>query len=166
MSSAWASLTEPIIRTQRAGSNRLFQLDVGSLIASPWQPNMAVSAGQIIRPTWKNQNGFWDQAGAAGQTGDNEPGWVGTLAGTTQDGSVLWTAIAPPGTGQDSIASVVYTQVSPPDALLTITPGSNSQRVASALLGGGTSGQVYTINVAITMASGQIYVAQIILTIL
>ena len=166
MSTTAASLTTPISKKQRAGSNRLFQLDNGALLVPPWQASMSISASQVIQPTWENRTGFWYQAAGPGQTGDNEPGWGSVLAGPTTDGSLTWTAIDPPGSGQDSIATVTYTQVSPPDALLTITPGTNSQRVAGVMFGGGTSGNVYTINAAITMVSGQTYVAQILLTIL
>lgn len=166
MSETWASLIKPIKATMRAGSNRLIQLDVGALIVPAWQANMAVSASGFVRPTQCNQTGFWYQAGTAGQTGNDEPGWGSTLAGLTPDGSLEWTAVAPPGSGQDSIASVVYTQVAPPDALLVVTQSTNSQRVAQAFFGGGTSGNVYTVDAAITMVSGQIFVPQIILTVI
>lgn len=166
MAATSATLTTPVNLKQRAGSNRLRQLDIGALLVPPWQANMSVTAGQIVQPTQCNQNGFWFQPAGNGQTGELEPGWNATLGGQTPDGSLTWTAIAPPGTGQDSIASVAYTQVNPPDALLTVTGGTNSQRVASVNIAGGTSGQVYTINAAITMASGQIYVAQLVITIL
>jgi hypothetical protein len=166
MSSWWAGLIEPINIEQRAGSNILRQLDVGALIVPAWQANMAVAAGATFRPTRKNSTGFWYQGAASGQTADSEPGWGTILAGLTEDGSVSWTAIAPPGSGQDSIASAEYTQVNPPDSALTVTPGTNSQRVAQVSFGGGNAGSVYTIDAAITMASGQVYVPQFILTII
>jgi hypothetical protein len=164
MSDCWNSLDEPVLKEMRAGSNLLFQFDVSSLIIPAWTTNRGVSAAQLIRPTQPNQNGYWYQAGAAGQTGGTEPGWATT--GTTQDGSITWTPVAPPGTGQDSIASVQYVQQSPPDAALIITASGNTQRVAAAYWGGGTSGQVYTVNVQITMASGAIYIPQVMLTVL
>jgi hypothetical protein len=166
MSRTWASLSTPILKKQRAGSRRLFQFDVGSLAVPPWQPAMSVLANAVIRPTQDNQTGYLYQAGSNGQTGDTEPGWAQTLGGTTTDGSLTFNAIAPPSIGEDSVASIVFTQVSPPDSALTITPGTNTQLVAEAWFAGGTSGNVYTINAAITMTSGAIYVPQIILTVI
>ena len=80
--------------------------------------------------------------------------------------SLTWTAAAPPAAGQDTIQSATWTQISPPDAALTITGQSNTSLVASALIGGGTVGNVYTIQIDVTMKSGVILPYQIILTIL
>ena len=161
-----AGLVVPILKQQRAGSSRLYRFDVANLALQPWQPAMSVASLGVVRPTDRNLTGFAYQASAAGQTGPDEPGWPRTAGGTVVDGSVTWTAVTPPASGEDSIASVVLTQVQPPDGTLTIANPTGSGLIASALIGGGTSGYTYTVNVAITMVSGAVYIPQLMLTIL
>lgn len=168
MIETWESLQQPIRKQMRAGSNRLYQFDVGALIVPPWQANMGIAIGGTVRPTQRNSTGFWYQndGASAAQTGDSEPGWGSVLGGQTPDGSLIWTAVAPPGTGQDSVASVIFSQVNPPDDDLTITPIAPSQRIASAYFGATTSGSVYVVNIEITMTSTQVFVPQLILSVL
>ncbi len=158
------STTQTVQRSQVAGSVRPYDFDVGLASVTAWDEDMSIAASGIIRPSVGN--GFVYTATAAGQTGALEPAWPITVGGTVTDGSLTWTAGAPPVTGQDTISTVTWTQVSPPDATLTITSETNTNLVASALIGAGTSGNAYTIEVKATMASGAIYIAVIVMTIL
>lgn len=153
-------------RQQLAGSNQIYEIDVSARAVNAWVAHAEFAAGALIRPTDSNQNGFVFRSSGAGQTGALEPAWPTTVGGTVTDGSITWTAQAPPASGEDTVASATWTQASPPDATLTITSQSTSSLVASALIGGGTSGNVYLVQVAVTMASGAIYVVQIYITTL
>jgi hypothetical protein len=143
--------------TQRAGEIRPFSLDMSQVSVSVWQALVAVETGSLVRPTDDNATGFVYQAPAAGQTDDEEPAWGASLAQTTQDGSILWTTLAPPAVGQDTIASASWDQESPPDAALTISSVVNTPLSANALVGGGTQGQTYLVVVSVTMTSGTLY---------
>src|SRR5581483_3610113 len=162
------SPVQTVTRTQRAGSNQPYEVDVSTRAVSAWKANEAVAANELRRPSLASESadgldhstGFVYRAGSAGQTGPLEPAWAPTIT----DGSLIWTGQAPPA--GDSIASVTWSQISPPDATLTITSQTNTNLVASAFVGGGTSGNVYTVQVAVTMLSGAIYPLQIIFTIL
>lgn len=160
-----APLGVPVALSQQAGSNLPRVIDVSSLSVAAWQSGAAVAASGLLRPTSTHETGFVYVASAAGQTGPLEPAWPTTVGGTVTDGSITWTAAAPPATGQDTVSSATWTQVSPPDATLMITGQATTALTASAKVGGGTSGNPYTINVAITMASGVIYPVQLILQV-
>ncbi len=152
---------------QLAGAALRYEVDVGRDSLEFWDDGISIAASGIIRPTDQNLTGFVYVNGAtAGQTGNLEPAWPTVVGGTVVDGSLTWTAAAPPAAGQDTIQSATWTQISPPDAALTITGQSNTSLVASALIGGGTVGNVYTIQIDVTMKSGVILPYQIILTIL
>lgn len=157
----------PVNVSQLAGQNLPYVIDVGNAAVVGWNAGASIAAGSLVRPTNANQTGFLYQSGSsAGQTGALEPAWPKIAGGTVVDGSVTWTAIAPPAAGEDFIASATWTQASPPDAALTITGQSLGSLAATAYLGGGTSGNVYTINAVITMRSPAVFRVQIILAIL
>ncbi|HZP86602.1 MAG TPA: hypothetical protein VFB54_07255 [Burkholderiales bacterium] len=153
-----------IQRSQLAGANLVYEIDVGECAVGAWVANASVAADALMRPTSGKETGFLYKASADGQTGALEPAW--STSGSVKDGSVTWIPVTPPVAGEDAIASVAWTQQDPPDSALTITGQTNDALTASAYLGAGTKGSVYVINVALTMASGAIYVVQIILTIL
>lgn len=158
--------TTPVQLTQRAGSVRQRVIDV-SLQAVPfWQPNVFVAANGVMRPTDLNTTGFTFKNGATpGQTGPIEPAWPKVSGGTTTDGSITWTAQAPPATGEDTVVSASWTQQSPPDGALTIATQTTSSLTASAYIGGGTSGQTYRVLAAVTMASGAVYPVLLVISI-
>lgn len=155
---------EPVFGTQRAGASRPYEIDVSSLAVSAWQANVSMPANALVRPTTPNQNGFVYQSTAAGQTGNVEPAWA--TAGTVKDGSLVWTPLTPPASGEDSIASVAWSQQNPPDATLTISSQSNTGLTATAFIGGGTSGSTYTVVATVTMVSGAIWPVLLYVTIL
>lgn len=152
--------------TQNAGGKRTYGFDASALSVAPWQPNAFVSPNALIRPTLKNQTGFIYQNGSnAGQSGNIEPAWPNAANATVADGSLDLTARVPPVVGQDQIDSVVWSQVSPPDATLTIGAQANTSLVATAEIGGGTAGNTYEVLVTVTMTSGQIWPQSIYITI-
>jgi len=61
---------------------------------------------------------------------------------------------------------VTWTQESPPDSTLTITSETNDTLTATAYIGGGTSGNVYTVKIEVTMVSTAIWGAELVVTIL
>lgn len=152
--------------SQPAGGSYPRFVDVSDRSTPKWDENLPVAANSLIRPTKGNGTGFVYHAGGAGQTGENEPAWPTVAGGTVTDGSITWTAQAPPAAGQDAIASVVWSQVSPPDATLTISGQSNTTLVAQANIGGGTSGKTYTVRAQVTMTSSAVYIVLIIVAIL
>lgn len=154
----------PVNLKQFAGQALPYIIDVSAAAVNAWSANSFIAANALIRPTIGNETGFLYQNGPEnGQTGPLEPAWATT--GTVKDGSLTWAPLTPPAAGEDSISSVTWTQANPPDGTLTITSVSNTTLTATAKLGGGTSGQVYTVIVTITMISGAEYVVKIILTI-
>lgn len=156
----------PVQLTQPAGSVRQRIVDVSAQAAPFWQPNSYVAANGLTRPTDLNQTGFvFKNAATAGQTGELEPAWPKTSGGTVVDGSLTWTAQTPPAAGSDTVASATWSQVNPPDGTLTITNQTTTPLTAAAFIGGGTSGSVYTVKAAITMASGEIYPVTLLITI-
>jgi hypothetical protein len=152
--------------SQPAGGSYPRFIDVSDRTVAKWDENLPVVANSLIRPTHGNGTGFVYLTSSNGQTGENEPAWPTTVGGTVIDGSVTWTAEVPPAAGQDGIASVVWSQVSPPDATLTLSAQSNTALVASVNIGGGTSGNTYTVLAKITMTSGALYPVKIIVAIL
>jgi hypothetical protein len=145
-----------VVIQQDAGTSVEQNIDLSAMAVPAWQANILIQPAEILRPTQPNQTGFWYQntSAAAAQTGELEPTWPAVAGGTIQDGSVPWEAIVPP-TGGDSIASVTWTQLEPPDAALTITEEVTGILTASALIGGMTQGLKYLVRVRFMMASAQ-----------
>jgi hypothetical protein len=165
MTDVQVNAATPVELSQFAGQNLPYVVDVGNVAVMPWAAGISIAANQLIQPTPTNDTGFVYQAGGAGQTGLNQPAWPMSAGGTVVDGSVTWTAIAPPAVSEDTIQSVSWTQAAPPDGLLTVTPSAPAALTALALIGGGTLGEIYTVNVLVTMKSGAIYRAELIISI-
>lgn len=163
MTDITANLSEPVNVSQFAGQNIPYILDVASLAVNAWSANASMAALSLIRPTTPNQTGFLYECSAAGQTGALEPAWA--TSGPTKDGSLTWTPITPPVSGEDSIQSVTWVQQSPPDAALLITLETSDARTATAFIGAGTFGAIYTVIVTLTMTSGAEYVCRLIVAI-
>lgn len=152
-------------RSMVAGERLPFTADISQRVIGEWQPSALYEASTLARPTDANETGFWYQNAAEGQSGPVEPSWLTPAGSNTPDGSLNWTALIPPASGEDTIASVIWIQLNPPDGALTISGQTNDALTASAYLGGGTTGKTYTVNAELTMVSGAIYIAQIILQV-
>lgn len=140
-------------------------VDVSQRALNVWEPSSLFAANALAQPTGANQTGFHYQAGTAGQSGTLEPSWPIPAGAVVTDGSLDWTAVIPPADGEDTIQSAAWIQLNPPDDALVINGQANNGLTASAYLGGGTTGKVYTTNARITMTSGAVYIAQIVLTV-
>lgn len=151
-------------RNMIAGERLPFIVDVSNRSVEEWTPNSNFAANTLARPTDGNANGFMYQNAVEGKSGLNEPSWVASEGANTQDGSLNWTALVPPSS-EDTVASAVWIQLNPPDGALLINGQTIGDVTASAFLGGGTSGQKYVINATVTMISGAIYIAQIVLSV-
>ena len=151
-------------RQMVAGERLPFVVDVSNRAVAPWESSAIYHAGDLIRPTDLNATGYVYQVNAEGQSGAYEPTWATPAGAITQDGSLTLTAIVPP-TSEDSVQGAVWVQLNPPDGALIISSLSFTDLTASAFLAGGTPGQTYTINAEVTMVSGAIYVAQIVLQV-
>lgn len=151
-------------RQMVAGERLPFLVDVSNRVVPQWQPSALYHAGDMTRPTSANETGFAYQNGLEGQSGANEPTWATPAGSITQDGSLTWTAVVPP-TSEDTIASAVWIQLNPPDSALIISGQSTTDLTASAFLSGGTSGLTYIVNAELTMVSGAIYIAQLVLAV-
>lgn len=161
-------------RTKLAAENLGFELDVSQRAVAAWEQGEFIAASELRRPSTAAESadgldhttGFVYQNGATpGQTGALEPAWPTT--GTVKDGSVTWTPVPPPATGETTISAATWTcQPASDGSTLTITSETFDPMAASAYVGGGKSGNVYTVIIAVTMASGAIYGAQLIVTVL
>jgi hypothetical protein len=148
----------PEARIKRVGAARPYTIDFKAWLRSYWIAGRAYNTGDFVRPP--SISGFAFQAGAAGEAGVTEPAWPRTLGGTAVDGSITWTAVAPGINAVDAIASVAWSQINPPDSSLVISAPVNTNEEATATFAGGTSGNVYRIQCAVTTASSKVYPVQ------
>lgn len=151
-------------RSMTAGERLPFQIDVGQRVVTPWSPNSIYEVSTYVRPIDGNETGFIYVNPAEGQSGPLEPAWVSPDGSYTQDGSLNWLAVIPPA-AEDTISNVSCTQLTPPDGALIISGLSFTDLIVTVFLGGGTSGAQYTVNCVITMQSGSVYIAQILLAV-
>lgn len=164
--------TQIVLRTKTAAAVLPLEVDFSAPSVEVWEANAYVPASGLRRPSSATESadgndhstGYIYQTSAAGQTGPLEPAWPTT--GSAKDGSITWSPLVPIAAGQDSIASVTWSQSNPPDAALTITGQAVTGLIASAQIGGGTAGNAYLIDVEATMTSGAVYPVQILLTVL
>lgn len=161
-----------VYRTKFAAAAPTYEVDVGIASVQVWQPNSTVGASELRRPSTATESadgldhstGYVYQNGATpGQTGQTEPGWVTT--GTLEDGSCTWTPVAPPASGQSKVQSATATLVSPPDQALTVGQVTTGELTVNVPVSGGTSGEVYTIQIAVTMTDGEVLVIQLVVTV-
>jgi hypothetical protein len=153
-------------RSMIAGERKSYTVDVSQIAVADWERNAIFAASAVVSPTAANATGFLYQNGSTeGQSGPFEPNWPIPAGQTIPDGSLTWAAIVPPATGEDSIASIAFVQLNPPDGALSVSGQIASALTVDVVLGGGTSGNVYTTNVVNTMTSGLVYIAQIVLTV-
>lgn len=152
-------------RTQFAGANIPYEIDVTENAVSEWSENSYIPIMGLARPTEGKETGFFYQnQGGVGQTGPNEPAWSAT--DSVQDGSVLWTPVPLTAPGVDAIMLVDWAVLNPPDDALVISTPSNDPLTACAYLGGGTPGYTYEVVITVTMESTARYVVHLILTVL
>lgn len=64
-----------------------WSLTTAATISSTWAADTAYALGATVAPG----NGYWYQCTTAGTSGSSEPRFGAVVAGTTADGSVVWT---------------------------------------------------------------------------
>lgn len=147
--------------------------DFGLTAVDVWGANAFIQGNELRRPSTENESAdgadhstgyIYQNGSAAGQTGKLEPAWA--TSGTITDGSITWTPIVPGGSSEDTLQSVTWTLVSPPDSALTVTNESVGTLTASATLTGGTAGLVYLIEITGVRKSGNGKTLQLYVTIL
>jgi hypothetical protein len=161
-----------VFRTKFAAAAPTYELDVGVASVQVWEANSSVQASELRRPSTPTESadgldhstGFVYQNGAtAGQTGQTEPGWVTT--GTVADGSCTWTPVAPPASTQTKVQSATATLVDPPDSALVIGQVTTGELTVNVPVSAGTSGETYTVQIAVTMTDGEVLVIQLVVTV-
>ncbi len=159
-------------RTKFAAAAPTYEIDVGIASVGVWEPNSTVGVAELRRPSTSTESadgldhstGYVYQNGAtAGQTGPTEPGWVTT--GTVQDGSCTWSPVAPPASSQSKVQSAAVTLVNPPDSALTVGTVTTGELTVNVPVSGGTAGQFYTIQIAVTMTDGEVIVIELGVTV-
>jgi hypothetical protein len=145
-------------RIKRAGAVRRYTVVLTRELRSYWIGGRRYSLNDYVRSP--SISGFAYQCTVAGEAGTVEPAWPRVLGGTVADGSITWTAVAPATNAVDTIASVAWSQVSPPDSALTIPAQSNTIEEATAQFSGGTSGSTYRIRCLATTTAGDVYDTQ------
>lgn len=144
-------------RFKYAADIKPFTVDWKGWLRSYWIAGRRYNSGDYVRSP--SVPGFAYQA-SGGEAGAVEPAWPRTLAGTVTDGSITWTAAAPGNNAVDTISSVAWSQVSPPDSALVIGSTSNTTEEAVASFSAGAQGQTYRIQCEITTAAGYSYGVQ------
>ncbi|MGC8518483.1 MAG: hypothetical protein ACP5P4_08125 [Steroidobacteraceae bacterium] len=161
-----------VYRTKFAAAAPTYEVDVGIASVQVWQPNSTVGASELRRPSTDTESadgldhstGFVYQNGTTpGQTGQLEPGWVTT--GTVSDGSCTWTPLAPPATSQSKVQSATATLVDPPDSALAVGQVTSGELTVNVPISGGTAGETYTVQIAVTMTDGEVLVIQLVVTV-
>ncbi len=150
-------------RRQRVGDRLFYYFDFSLRAVDAWEPNTGYAANALVRPTEGQETGWLYQQGAApGLSGPLEPLWL--TSGTVQDGSCVWTPVAPPAT-EDTIQTVTWEQVEPPDDTFVIDGQVSGATTAGAYLSVGTPGSGYLVRCTVTMASGAVYTADILVEV-
>lgn len=114
------------------------------------KPDTDYALNAIVRPA--KSTGLQYKATTAGHSGVQEPRWPTAVAGTVNDGSVVWTAEAfGAGSLERTLSSAVWTV----DSGLTKASQLEDGTQSTAILSGGTEGQVYLVRVLGTLSDGQ-----------
>lgn len=141
-------------KTKNASSARLIELDFFDHVANFWEPGQQYAANDIVRP--RKPTGFAYQAGAAGQSGGEEPAWPG-LAATVADGSITWTGIVAGASGVTAITAPVVTIAQAGElsaGTATVVNGKATATQVNFTLSTGVPGTTYEVSVQVT-AGGQ-----------
>lgn len=146
-------------RIKRVGATKPFTIDFKRLLRSYWIAGRRYTATvDFVRAP--SLPGFAYQCTVSGEVGAIEPAWPRTLGGAIVDGSITWTCVAAQSNAVDTIGAVTWSQVSPPDAALTISNQSNTIEEATAQFAAGTAGSTYRIRCSITTATPLVYVVE------
>jgi hypothetical protein len=132
-----------------------------------WQRDKPYGVGVTVRPASNPVTGF-QYVSSGGQSGEFEPAWPRTDAGTVVDGSIIWTAEPYATTSlQDQIVSDIWTASDSPGLTVepvtpTITAG---EQLTAVVLSGGVVGTTYTVDNEVLTTEGYEYMARLFLTI-
>ncbi len=150
-------------RRQGAGDRRFYFFDFALRAVDEWTPDTQYSPDALVRPTQGQETGwYYTQGSTQGLSGPLEPTWP--LSGPVADGSCTWTPIAPPAT-EDTIQSATWATFEPPDATLVLDGASTAPTTAGTYVSGGTPGFDYLARCTVTMTSGAVYTADLLMEI-
>lgn len=133
-----------------------YDQDSGSwgFLVRVWSPGTVFAADVVVRPTYPT--GF-EYVATAGQTGQTEPRWPTTVAGTVTDGSVTWTAQE---ISNDSLTTTIDSSAWSADTGINVDNDSletgNGKQMTSAHISGGAIGEIYDVANVITLADGTV----------
>ncbi len=146
-------------RTKSAGDRITYRFQFARAIETLWQPGTEYTAGDWVRPP--QPNGYEYLCDTGGQSAQDEPDWNTALAGSTNDGSVVWTTSAFSGNARDAITGRVIT---PDDGIDIVTDAIDGDDI-TVTIEGGTVGQCYDILCEANTAAGEQYTEKLRLTI-
>lgn len=135
--------------TKDPNVNRAFEIDYERELVLPPRRAADFFSGDIVRP--HIATGFLYECTTAGKTAQYFPVWPRAAGATVQDGSAVWTARHPYSPTLPTIASAQW--IVPGG--LSLVSQSEQRFVASATIGGGVVGVVYTLTCRITTTNGR-----------
>lgn len=143
--------------TKRYGFDFVRDPETGELgfLARGWRPGQIYQANDVVLPSRRSTGLQYSASG--GQSGFREPAWPTVAGGTVTDGTITWTAEA---IDNDSVRTTISSSAWSADSALTVSDeqldNTNGVQRVSALVAGGTEGEVYEVTNTATMADGAI----------
>lgn len=132
--------------------------DVAATYTIDWHDELVIEAfreyafgpGAFVQA--QRDTGWYYECTTAGRTARNYPQWPRAAGQTVNDGSVVWTARHPTGSGVPQVSSAVWTLPSG----ITKDSQSESGALTNIVLSGGTDGVDYEILCRMTPSAGSV----------
>jgi hypothetical protein len=138
-----------------------YGIDWSDFLARVWRPGTAYTAGQRVRPP--APTGFEYECTTPGQSGARVPQWPTTAAAASRrDGEVVWTARS---LSEASLVTAIATSEWTADDGLELTSPGLAGPLAMVIIGGGTSGQRYSVYNRVQLANGHRAEAKLVIPV-
>ena len=153
-----------LFESKRSYHNLDYGVDWEPFLARYWRAGRTIATGTRVRPT--RFNGYEYEATQGGQTGRSEPTWRTTLGGTNADGSVVWTC-RPVSTASllTTVQNSTWEVDGQPAGAPTLSNDSFTGQVTTVWVGGGTSGQRYSLLNRVQLANSQQVEAELVIPV-